>query len=168
VVVWFGLSVTGKVAPENEKPAPVSVAALTVTGTLPLEVSVTGRVEAVLVATLPNDRLFVLTVNAGAAALSWMETLCETPPEAPVNVTACAVLTDETVAVNAALEAPAATVTEAGTVTALLLLDSAIPAPPVGAAMFNVAVHASEPEPVIEALLHEIEVRTGMFISVNV
>ena len=37
VAVWPGLSVTGNVMPEMEKPAPVTVAALTVTAAVPVE-----------------------------------------------------------------------------------------------------------------------------------
>jgi hypothetical protein len=157
VAIWFGLSVTGKVAPENEKPAPVGVAALTVTGTLPLEVRVTGSVVAVLVATLPNERLATLTVNAGLAALSWMEKFCEVLPEDALMVAVCAVLTEAAVAVKDALVEPAATVTDAGTVTALLLLASVTLAPPLGAAALRVTVQASVPEPVMEALVQLIE-----------
>jgi hypothetical protein len=46
-----------------------------------------------------------------------------TPPSAPVRVTVCAVFTAEAVALIAAVLAPAAMFTVAGTVTAELLLD---------------------------------------------
>lgn len=61
----------------------------------------------------------------------------------------CAVLTAETLAVNLALVAPAGTVTDDGTVTALLLLDRPTPSPPDPAAADKLTVHASLPEPVI-------------------
>jgi hypothetical protein len=59
------------------------------------------------------------------------------------------------VAEKAALVAPDAIVTEAGTVTAELLLDSATANPPLGAAPLNVTVQASVPAPVYEAVLQE-------------
>ena len=45
------------------KPVPLSVAELMVTGAVPVEVSVTGSVEAVFTVTLPNARLAALIVN---------------------------------------------------------------------------------------------------------
>jgi hypothetical protein len=42
VAAWPGLNVTGNVPPEIAKPAPVTVAALTATGAVPVEVKVTG------------------------------------------------------------------------------------------------------------------------------
>ena len=45
------------------KPVPLSVAELMVTGAVPVEVSVTGSVEAVFTVTLPNAKLAGLTVN---------------------------------------------------------------------------------------------------------
>jgi hypothetical protein len=66
------------------------------------------------------------------------------------------VVTDETVAVKAALVAFAGTVTVAGTVTAMLLLERLILRPPLGAAALSVTVQASVPAPVMDALLQEI------------
>jgi len=37
VAVWVGFSVRGKVAPETEKPVPLTLAAVTVTGAVPVE-----------------------------------------------------------------------------------------------------------------------------------
>ncbi|MBI2219171.1 MAG: hypothetical protein HYU51_17965 [Candidatus Rokubacteria bacterium] len=56
-------------------------------------------------------------------------------------------LTEVVVTVNVALVAPAGTVTLAGTVAAVLLLDSVTTAPPVGAAAVNVAVPVEEAGP---------------------
>ncbi len=64
-------------------------------------------------------------------------------------------LTAETVAVKPALVAPAATVTEDGTVTAALLLDRLTAWPPVPAAAVNVTVQASVPAPVIDEFVHD-------------
>jgi hypothetical protein len=62
--------------------------------------------------------------------------------------------TAEAVAVNAALEAPAATVTEEGTVTALLLL-ARFTTVALLAADVRVAVQASFPAPVSDVLVQE-------------
>ena len=60
------------------------------------------------------------------------------------------------VAVNPALVAPAAIVTDAGTVTALLLLVRATVVALL-AAEVSATVHASVPAPVSDPLLHETE-----------
>ncbi len=65
VAVCPGLSVIGKAAPENEKPAPEIVAELTVTAALPVDESVTDCVETEFTATLPNARLLALTPRVG-------------------------------------------------------------------------------------------------------
>ena len=63
------------------------------------------------------------------------------PPNAPLIVTGVDALTAVVAIVNVALVAPAGTVTLAGTVAApVLLLESDTAAPPLGAALFNVAV----------------------------
>ena len=67
-----------------------------------------------------------------------------------VSVTLTPVLTAEIVAVKLAVVAPAATVTEAGTVTAALLLARPTTNPPLPAAPFSVTVQVSVPAPVIE------------------
>jgi hypothetical protein len=59
------------------------------------------------------------------------------------------------VAVNWAAVVLAGTVTPEGTVTAALLLDKFTTWPPLGAGELKVAVQASVPVPVIEALVHE-------------
>jgi hypothetical protein len=56
----LGLSVSGKLALEIEKPVPVSVAELTVTAAGPVEVSVIDCVAAVFTATLPKATLLAL------------------------------------------------------------------------------------------------------------
>jgi hypothetical protein len=57
--------VAGNVTPETVNPAPLSVVESTVTGAVPVEVNVTGCVEAVFTVTSPNVRLAALTVNCG-------------------------------------------------------------------------------------------------------
>ena len=71
-------------------------------------------------------------------------------------------VTDDTVAANPALVAPAGTSTEAGTTTAVLLLLNPTVVPPVGAAPLSDTVHASVPAPLIEPFAHAIALRTGV------
>ena len=79
-VDWPGSNVTGKVAPETEKPTPLAVVAVTVTGRSPLEVRVRGRVEFTPTATFPKDRLSGLTLSVGTAEASCSVKLFEAPP----------------------------------------------------------------------------------------
>jgi hypothetical protein len=65
VTDWLGLKVTGNVAPDVVKPVPVSAAELMVTGAVPVDVNVTGCVDAVFTITLPNVTLAALTVSSG-------------------------------------------------------------------------------------------------------
>ena len=58
----------GKLPPRMVKPVPVIEAEFTVTGDVPVDVSVNDSVVAVLTDTLPKLRLAVLTVNCGFAA----------------------------------------------------------------------------------------------------
>jgi hypothetical protein len=63
VTSWVGFSVTGRLPPTIVKPAPVIAAELTVTGAVPVEVSVNDCVVAAFTVTLPKLRLAALTVN---------------------------------------------------------------------------------------------------------
>jgi hypothetical protein len=74
------------------------------------------------------------------------------------------VLTAETVAVNAALDAPAATVTEAGTSTAVLLL-ARFTTVALLAAEVSATAQASLPAPVNDAPLHETEPRPAATVA---
>ncbi len=69
-----------------------------------------------------------------------------------VNVADWSVETAATVAVKVAVVAPAATLTEAGTVTAALLLDKVTVVPLLGAAVLRVTVQESVPGPTTELL----------------
>jgi hypothetical protein len=151
--------VTGKVAsPDVVKPVPLNFAELIVTAAVPVEVNVTGNVDAVLIVTLPNTRLDGLIVNAGcAASSSSMTNLCEAPSKVAVNVTDSADLTADACAVNCALVAFTGTVTVAGTVTAALLLTK-LRFKWFLAAALSVTVQVSVPAPVIDELLQENEV----------
>lgn len=63
------MSVSGKLPPTVVKPAPAIEAALTITGDVPDDVSVTDRAVEVFTVTLPKSRLVVLTVNCAFAAI---------------------------------------------------------------------------------------------------
>ena len=52
-------------APDTVNPAPLSAAELMVTGAVPVEVNVTGCVDAVFTVTSPNVRLVALIVSCG-------------------------------------------------------------------------------------------------------
>ncbi len=60
---------TGNVAPDMVKPVPVNAAEFIVTGAVPLEVNVTGWVDAVFTVTLPNIRVAALSANCGLVAV---------------------------------------------------------------------------------------------------
>jgi hypothetical protein len=63
VIDSVGFNVTGRLAPTIVKPAPVIAAEFTVTGDVPVDVSVNDCVVAVFNVTLPKLRLAALTVN---------------------------------------------------------------------------------------------------------
>jgi hypothetical protein len=107
----------------------------------------------VLTTTSPNATLVALMVSASMAAFSCRAKFLNTPPAPAVIVTACAVATEDTVAVNPALVAFVGTVTVLGTVTAELLLDRFTISPSPGAAAVSVKVHASVPDPIMVPLL---------------
>ena len=155
VVDCPAFKVTGNVPPDIVKPVPVTVAALTVTGAVPVDVKVTDCVDAVFTVTLPKATLVALILNVGTTAFNCRVKLLVMPPALAVRAADCAVLTDDTVAVKPALIAFAGTVTAAGTTTAESLLDRLTLAPPLGAAALNVTVQASVPDPVIDPLLQE-------------
>jgi hypothetical protein len=71
------------------------------------------------------------------------------------------VLTEDTVAEKLPVVDPAATVTEAGTVTAVLLLARVTANPPLAAATFSVTVQLSVPAPVIDPLVQLSPLNTG-------
>ena len=83
-------------------------------------------------------------------ALSLIEVFLDVDPCVAVSVTVCEALTAATVAANGALIDPEATVTEAGTAIAVLLLARLTVSPVLGAAADNVTVQLSVPAPVME------------------
>lgn len=87
------------------------------------------------------------------------------PPADAVSVALCAVVTAETVAVNPALPAPPGTVTDLGTLTALLLLVRLTVSPPLAAGAVRATVHATLPEPVIEFWLQDSAFRVAVVVE---
>lgn len=153
-----GFNVSGKLTPDMLKPDPVRDAALMVSGAVPEDVSVTDcAVEMVFTVTLPKFRLAVLNCNPGTYATRLIVKLWMLLPSEAVRVAVCAVVTAEIMAVNEALVAPAGTVTEAGTLTALLLLPRLTDTPPFGTAAVSITVQVSDPAPVKELRLQEME-----------
>jgi hypothetical protein len=63
VIDCVGFNVTGKLPPTIVNPAPEIAAELTVTGEVPVDVSVNDCVVDVLTVTLPKLRLAALAVN---------------------------------------------------------------------------------------------------------
>jgi hypothetical protein len=123
VIATLGFNVTGNVAPEIVKPAPVKAAALMVTGPVPVDVRVNAWPNCEFTATSPNVTMLVLMLSVPVPALNCNAKAIETPFAPADSVAVCAELNGEIAAVNPALVAPAATVTTAGTVTNVLLLD---------------------------------------------
>jgi hypothetical protein len=143
------------------KPVPAIASALIVRAEFPVEERVSVCVAAVFTLTLPNEMPDELTVSLAAEAISCSENVVAAPPVLAVSVAASVELTGDTFAVKLALLAPAATVTEAGTLTSELLLDRPIANPPLAAGVFTVTVQLSVPDPVIELLVQLSAVRPG-------
>ena len=91
-----------------------------------------------------------LSVEGTAGAMRLKEALAVVVFRVAVSPAVLLVDTVDTDAVKVAVEAPAATVTEAGIVTKALLSERATTAPPVGAGAFRVTVQAELPAPVNE------------------
>jgi hypothetical protein len=159
VDVCPGANVRGNVAPVRVNPVPVTVALVTVTGPVPVDVRVTDWAEVEFTATEPKATLEELMPNVDVQAFSWIAKPRLAPPELAARVTDWAEVADETVAEKPALVAPLGTKTVAGTVTAGLLLDSAIAIPPLGAAPDRLTVHASVPAPVYVLVPQERELK---------
>jgi hypothetical protein len=167
IAVCVGFNVRGKVAPETEKPDPLRASALTVTDADPVEDKTRVCVCGAPTGTLVKLTLAGLTVKTGVDAPRASAKACDTPFAVAVSVTAVVVLTEETVAVNPALNEPAATVTDAGTVTTELLLDRLTANPPVGAAAFSETVQLSVPVAVITEFVQVNPVSTGTAVPLR-
>jgi hypothetical protein len=112
-------------------------------------------------ATPPNVKLDALALSVGTAAFSCRVKAGSIVPAVAVKVTDCAVDTAAIEAEKLALDAPAAMVTEAGTVTEEELLARFTANPPLAAAAFSVTLQASVPAPVNDELVQEIALSTG-------
>jgi hypothetical protein len=155
----------GKLPPETVNPVPVIESEFIVTAIVPLDVTVTDLVTAVPTETLPNESDDAFRLSACVAAFSCSETALELPPVVAVSVTDCVLPTGATFAVKAVLVAPAATVTELGIVTAGLLVPSATLNPPAVAGPDRLTVHETAIDPVIEVLLHDTALTTGIPVA---
>lgn len=158
----------GKLTPEAVKAIPLIVAPLTVTGAVPVDDSVTDWVAGVLSPTLPKARVAALTLKVGPPAANCSANVWVIPFALAVNVTVCAVLSEETMAPKDALLAPAGTFTVAGTVTALLLLLRLAENVPLTAVAFSVTVQLSVPVEVIELLEHANPFNAGSPVPLSV
>ncbi len=98
--------------------------------------------------TLPNDKLVALTPSVGTFEPNSNANVLALLPVFAVSITAFEELTVCTVAVKLAFFTPDATVTDAGTVTAALLLVRFTVCPLLAAAVFRVTVQMSDPAPV--------------------
>lgn len=148
---------TGKLPPETVKPVPEIESALIETAVLPLEVSVTDFVTAVPTDTLPNASEVELRLSDGVPMaelepLSLIEAVFDVDPCVAVRVTVCEAVTAATAAEKDAVVAPEGTDTEAGTLTALLLLARFTARPVLGAAPLRVTEQLSVPAPIMEGL----------------
>ncbi len=153
-------SVIGALIPDTENPVPVTVAPLRMSWAVPVDVNVTVCVVGVFRSSVPNAKFVVLKLSPGTAAFNCSPNAWKTPPAVAVSVTVCGLVTADADAVNAALNDPAATVTDAGSVTALLLLAK-LTVKALGAAAVSVTVQASVAAPVSDALLQVIPLRAG-------
>lgn len=119
---------------------PVPAAALSVT----VHASVDAPVNEELVQLSPCRVAELELVDEG---FSCSAKVADVPFALAVSVAVCASLTAAMAAVKLAVFAPALTVTDDGTVAALLLLESDAASPPVPAAADSVTVHVSVPAP---------------------
>lgn len=135
-------------------PVPVTVPALTVTAPVPVDDRVTDCVVGVFTFTLPKAMLVELRLSVGTVEPSCNAKVAGAPKALADNVAVCVEVTEETVALKLVLVAPAATMTEAGTVTAALLLARLTGIPALAAAVFNVTLQLSVPALAMDPLLH--------------
>ncbi len=135
---------------------------------VPVEERTRGCVAAVPTETVPKATLDALTPKTAVAASSSTANVCDTPPALAVNIAACVDVTADASAVNSALLAPAGTVTEAGTTTALSLLVKLIARPPLAAAAFRVTVQVSAALPRMDPLTQLNSVSMGTPVPLNV
>ena len=153
---------TGKVPPKIENPVPVMEPELMEAGAVPLEVTVTDFVTAVPTETLPNASEFALTLRTGFGAFNCNTKLFDEAFAVADSVAVCDVLTEATLALNDAAEAPEAMFTAAGTVTELLLLATLTLSPTDGAAEVKDTVHTVVAAPVNALLAQDRALTEGV------
>lgn len=103
---------------------------------------------------LPQLKPVTVVIICDADPLSLIEKVFEVLPCVAVSVTVSELVTAAALAVKLALLAPEGTVTEAGTMMALLLLARLTGNPVLGAAALMLTVQLSVPAPIIEELVH--------------
>ena len=150
------------------KPDPLIVAEFTVTGAVPVDVNVTDCMAAVLTDSLPKTRLVVPIPSVDVPVPNCSAKDSVTVPAFADKVAVCVEEIVPTVAENPALVVPAGTVTDAGTVTVLLLLARPTENPPLGAAAFRVTVQLSAPEAVTDPFVQVSPLRAGMPVPLKV
>jgi hypothetical protein len=143
------------------KSAPVTVAALTVTGAVPVELRVTVWVAGAFSDTLPKAMLVVLMLSVETGTVNCTVKVLVIGPAFAVMIAVWAVVTGVTFAVNCTLVVFACTRAAVVVATAALLLDMAILNPAAGAGPLKVKVHRSVPVPPIDALAQVKPARTG-------
>jgi len=136
------------------------------TAAVPVEESVTDCVAGDPTGTLPNATLVALTVRLAPAVdpddgVSARTKVSFAPFSVAVRVTEVDELTAATVAVNPTLAALPGTRTEEGTFTEASLLVRSTRIPLLGAGDASVTVQASEPLPVMAALVHDKPLSAG-------
>jgi hypothetical protein len=161
VAVWPGLNDIGNVPRVIEKPTPVIVAPLTVTVAAPVDMSVTVRVSVILTGTFPKTMPAGPTLRVGNAAFNSRAKVAVKLPALAVSVTACAVETGDTYAVNCALVVFACTSAAGDIVTTALLLDRTTLKPSGGAGPLMVTVQLFVPAPTMDALMQEMPLSCG-------
>jgi len=166
VAVLPAVRVTGKVTPEMLNPVPVTVALLIVSVAVPEDFNVSDFVTAVFTGTSPKATLEALRLSSAFATFSVTAVVLDAVAAVAFTVAVCVEVTAEAVAVKAALVLPAATVTLAGTLNAVLLLVSVTLVPSLGAAAVSVTLQASLPAPVSAVLPHETALRPAVAVAV--
>lgn len=140
---------------------------LSVTGVAAVAAALSVTVHEVDVAPVIDVGVHVTAVSVGAVTVERViVAVCENPPKVAVTV-AVAALPPLLVAVNVAVLAPDATVTDAGTFSAALLLlnDTAVAA---AAAALSVTVQVLDAAPERVVGLHVTELRIGVEIAPTV
>ena len=121
----------------------------------------------VIVAPLPSDAGEMAPEILHSPGVKAKEKVLETPPAVAVRMAVCAVATATAVAVKLALDAAAGTVTDAGTVTLVLLLARVTGNPPAAATALSVTVQAATPGEPMLAGVHVNPLKTGLARAVK-